>query len=104
MNPSVTTVKSKVTDIAASAALGMGSLMAGAQSAVAVPGDLMTYVVGNGAKPVDIITGPDGTMWAANEGANSISRVTANGQITSSSVPCCRIERTGTGDGGLHRR
>lgn len=87
MNPAVTTVKSKVTAIAASAALGMGGLIAGAQSTAAAPGDLTTYLVGNGAKPVDIITGPDGTMWAANEGDDSISRVTTNGQITSFPVP-----------------
>lgn len=87
MNSSVITVKSKATALVASAALGMGGLLAVAQPTTAAPGDLTPYLVGIGATPVDIITGPDGTMWTANEGANSISRVTTDGQITSFPVP-----------------
>jgi virginiamycin B lyase len=87
MTPSLSAAKTKMTAVAASVALGVGCLVASAQPATAAPGDLTAYLVGDGAKPADIITGPDGTMWAANEGANSISRVTTDGQITSFPVP-----------------
>ena len=77
----------KAIALAASAALAAGGLVATTSTATAARGDLTTYPVGNGSSPVDIVTGPDGVMWTANEGANSISRVTTNGQITSFPVP-----------------
>ncbi len=87
MTPVLRAAKTKMTAIAASVALGIGCLVAGAPPAAAAPGDVTPYLVGDGATPADIITAPDGTMWAANEGANSISRVTTDGQITSFPVP-----------------
>lgn len=87
MTLSIPAAKTKMTAIAASVALGIGSLVIGALPATAAPGDVTAYLVGDGAMPVDIITAPDGTMWAANEGANSISRVGTDGQITSFPVP-----------------
>ena len=87
MQPSFLAARTQLTAIAASVALGIGCLVAGATPATAAPGDVTPYVVGNGATPVDIATAPDGTMWTANEGANSISRVTTDGQITSFPVP-----------------
>lgn len=87
MTLSFPAAKTKMTAVTASVALGVGCLVISAQPAAAAPGDLTAYLVGDGATPSDIITGPDGTMWAANEGANSISRVTTDGQITSFPVP-----------------
>ena len=87
MTPSLRAAKTKMIAVAAGAALGIGCLVTGALPATAAPGDVTHFLVGDGATPVDIITAPDGTMWAANEGANSISRVTTDGQITSFPVP-----------------
>ncbi|MGA0222412.1 MAG: virginiamycin B lyase family protein [Candidatus Nanopelagicales bacterium] len=87
MTPLLRAAKTKMTAVAASVALGIGCMVTGALPATAAPGDVTAYLVGDGATPVDIITAPDGTMWAANEGANSISRVTTDGQITSFPVP-----------------
>lgn len=77
----------KVLALAASVALGAGSIAVGAAPVSAATGDITSFDVGPGAKPVDIVTAPDGTVWSANEGANSISRVTTDGQITSYPVP-----------------
>ena len=87
MTPSLRAAKTKMIAVAASVALGIGCLVTGALPATAAPGDVTPFLVGDGATPVDIITAPDGTMWAANEGANSISRVTTDGQISSFPVP-----------------
>lgn len=87
MTPALTAAKTKMIAVASSVALGIGSLVTGALPATATPGDVTPYLVGDGATPVDIVTAPDGTMWAANEGANSISRVGTDGRITSFPVP-----------------
>lgn len=73
--------------LVAGVALGAGSIAVGVTPASAAAGDIASFDVGPGAQPVDIVRAPDGTMWSANEGANSISRITTDGQITSFPVP-----------------
>ena len=78
---------SKVVALAASVALGAGSLVAGALPASAAVGDITSIDVGAGSQPNDIVVGPDGNLWTANRFSNSVSRVTPDGQITSFVVP-----------------
>lgn len=87
MARSLLKTRGKAVALAVSVALGAGSLAAGALPASAAVGDITPIEVGAGSQPEDIVVGPDGNLWTVNRFANSVSRVTPEGGITTFLVP-----------------
>lgn len=70
----------KVVTGVAGVALVAGSLAA-APAAQAAVGDMAVFSMGTSAAPQDIAAGPDGNLWVANTGSNTIAKVSTAGVI-----------------------
>lgn len=93
-----TRVSKKVVALAASVALGAGSIVALAPVASAAPGDTTSFSTGVAA--TDVAADASGNLWVTNQGSGSISKVALDGTTVTFGVPITQPFRIAAGPSG----
>jgi streptogramin lyase len=63
-----------------------------APAASAAPGEIASFELPWGSEPEGIATGPDGNLWFAERGSNSIGRLTPAGELAEFPLPTAHAE------------
>jgi len=93
-----TRLSKKVVALAASVALGAGSIVALAPTASAAPGDTTSFSTGVAA--TDVAADASGNLWVTNQGSGSISKVALDGTTVTFGVPTTAPFRIAAGPSG----
>ena len=72
---------SRVTALTASLAVLAAGALTLAPASSAATGDITEFALAAGTAPNDVAAGPDGNLWVANSGNNTVSKVSTSGAV-----------------------